>query len=281
MSIEFFPEITVGTHGRGAMSVHAIHPGELVERVSPIAGVFHSRMRGREFPPHPHAGFSAITYVFDDSPGSLRNRDSLGNDFITAPGGIVWTQAGRGVLHEEAPADPEREMHGVQIFVNLSARHKLDEPRVYHLDPHDVHEWRSAAGDRIRVLVGAFRDVSSPLVPAEPFDLWDVELRGQLSLPLESGRNMLVYVLDGELRVHTDANDRRVATAEHALALHSSGGSATFEAVRPARFLVLSGAALDEPVVFDVHYMMNEPSQLADAAARFARGAMGQLAPTA
>ena len=43
--------------------------------------------------------------------------------------------------------------------------------------PSRVPEWRSGAGDRIRIVVGSYEGLASPLVPAEPFNLLDVALR--------------------------------------------------------------------------------------------------------
>ena len=40
--------------------------------------LFH--VTGIVFAPHPHAGFSAVTYLFDDSTTPIRNRDSLGDN---------------------------------------------------------------------------------------------------------------------------------------------------------------------------------------------------------
>jgi len=40
-------------------------------------------------------------------------------------------------------------------LVNRSARSKLIPPRVLHLDPGDVPEWRSGEGDRVRVVAGS------------------------------------------------------------------------------------------------------------------------------
>ena len=37
----------------------------------PRHGARRLRVRGQPFSPHPHAGFSAVTYVFEDSEGSL------------------------------------------------------------------------------------------------------------------------------------------------------------------------------------------------------------------
>jgi len=49
-------------------------------------------------------------------------------------GGIVWTLASRGVIHEELPADANRELHGLQILVNLSSKNKLaTPPEIGHL----------------------------------------------------------------------------------------------------------------------------------------------------
>jgi pirin-like protein len=76
---------------------------------SPVLVFDDFRVRKLPFSPHPHAGFSAVTYVLEDSQRGLRSRTSLGNDIVVGPGGIVWTQAGRGVIHEEAPADADRE----------------------------------------------------------------------------------------------------------------------------------------------------------------------------
>lgn len=235
-------------------------------------------MTGRPFEPHPHADFSAVSYVFKDSQGSLRTRDSLGNDFITGPGGIVWAQAGSGVIHEEFPAETGREMHGLQIFVNLSSKKKLASPQVFWLAKSEVPEWRNTVGDRVRVVVGSFEGVSSPLVPAEPFNLLDVELRSEISFGLHNAHNALVYVLTGGVLVSTGGRNQNVE-AEHAMALHGSGGRLMFESSRPAQLLILSGAEIREPVLVDGSFIMNEPSQIEAAFARYGTGGMGCLPP--
>lgn len=88
----------------------------------------HYRMKAITFAPHPHAGFASISYIFEHSRGGLRNRDSLGNDFEVAPGELVWTRAGTGVVHDERPAIVGRDVHGLQIFVNSAAANKAAAP---------------------------------------------------------------------------------------------------------------------------------------------------------
>jgi len=279
MTTQFSAVIPAQASGdTGSFSVKNIDLQELGVRASPIAVLDDFRVRGRPFPPHPHAGFSAVTYVLEDSEGSLRSRDSLGNDTVVGPGGIVWTQAGSGVIHEELPAESDRELHGIQIFVNLSSKSKLAAPQVYRLEKDQVPEWRSAPGDRVRVVVGSFEDLSSPLVPTEPFHLLDVELHHEISFGLREGHNALVYVLTGEVLVQADDGGQKVP-GEHALAVHGGGERLAFQALRSAHFLVLSATEIREPVVARGPFIMNDREQIEAAFARFRMGAMGRLSP--
>ena len=65
------------------------------------------------FPPHPHAGFSAVTYMLPESDGGFVNRDSLGHRNLIRPGALHWTEAARGVMHEEVPITPGLSCQGL------------------------------------------------------------------------------------------------------------------------------------------------------------------------
>ena len=280
MSVEFSKVVAGKIRGNGGtFSVQSIDLAQLGEWSSPVEVLDQFRVRSRPFPPHPHAGFSAVTYVLEDSQGNLRSRDSLGNDVVIGPGGIVWTQAGSGVIHEEVPADLDRELHAVQIFVNLSSKNKHTKPRMFRLAPSEVPEWRSKTGDRVRVVVGSFAGLVSPLVPVEPFDLLDVQLRREISFDLQDGHNAIVYVLEGRITVEADGRTQDL-TRDHAMTLHGAG-PLKFQASEPSHFLVLSGAEIREPVLAQGPFIMNEPSQVEAALARYHAGKMGQLSPLA
>ena len=109
-------------------------------------------------------------------------------------------------------------------------------PQVQHLEAAEVPVWRSNAGDRVRVVVGSFNAVSSPLVPAEPFTLLDIQLRHEISLPLPAEHNTVVYVLTGTIVVGADGHTETVEGG-HALAIGGDGGRVSFDALRPAHFL--------------------------------------------
>jgi redox-sensitive bicupin YhaK (pirin superfamily) len=276
MPIRFSPVLAPKLWERGAdFSAKSINLHERGELASPIFRLDDFRVRGEPFGPHPHAGFSALTFVFEDTEARARSRDSLGNDVEVGPGGILWFQAARGAMHHEIPAGGH-ELHGAQIFVKLSARNKLIAPRTLWLDGSAVPEWQAKDGDRVRIVVGSFGNVSSPLMPAEPLDLLDVTLRSVISFELKDGHHALFYVCEGGMRVHGDGGAAAVE-AGHAVSLSGTGECVTLEG--SARLLILSGAELNEPVVAEGPFIMNNHAQIAAAAARFRAGEMGHLAP--
>ncbi|MGY3452975.1 redox-sensitive bicupin YhaK (pirin superfamily) [Bradyrhizobium sp. USDA 4353] len=234
------------------------------------------RVSGRPFPPHPHAGFSAVTYVFADSAGGLRSRDSLGNDVTVGAGGIVWTEAGNGVLHHEIPADA-RELHGLQLFLKLSAGNELRAPRMLQLAGDEVPEWTSGDGDRVRVVVGSFNGVASPLVPAERFTLLDVTLRRGLDYALTPGEVAIIYATQGGLAITTDDGRRDLAEGE-AIAVQGEG-HAKLTADGATQLVIMSGPELREPIVVDGPFIMSSEAEIAAASTRYRAGLMGRLAP--
>ncbi len=114
----------------------AFHGGAV--ELDPFLALTDFHMTEPTFAPHPHAGFSAVTYMFRDSAGSFRNRDSLGDESVIEPGALHWTQAGAGMMHEEIPIEPGLDCHGLQLFVNLRSEHKLAPPRAFHVSAADV-----------------------------------------------------------------------------------------------------------------------------------------------
>ncbi|HEY1256489.1 MAG TPA: pirin family protein [Terracidiphilus sp.] len=279
MAIRFSPVLpSRPSASGGTFSVQAIDLSALGDWGSPVLVLDHFRVTGRPFPPHPHAGFAAVTYVFEDSPGGLRSRDSLGNDVVTGPGGIVWTEAGRGLLHEEVPAETSRELHAVQIFVNLSSKNKLVAPRLLRLEGSEIPEWRSIAGDRVRALVGSFYGARSPLIPSEPFSLFDARVQDEISFILPEAHFSLIYVISGHARVHTEDQASVELEGEQAVAVRGSG-RVSVHSIRPAHVLILQGAEIHEPRFEYGGFIMNDRAQAVAAIERFRSGQMGQLEP--
>jgi redox-sensitive bicupin YhaK (pirin superfamily) len=279
MSAKFSPVVAAQQrHIPGFNSLSYIDLEELGVANSPIAVLDDFRVDSPPFSPHPHAGFAAVTYVFEDSAAGVRSRSSSGANLVVGPGGIVWSHAGRGVVHEEVPDVPGHELHGVQIFVNVSAQNKFSDPAVLHLDSADVPEWRDGTGSRVRVVVGRFEDVISPLIPVEPFTLLDVALRGELSFPLPSRHNAVIYMRTGTVAMLAGDSEATVGES-HAVAIRTDGEGVTLVALEPSELLILAALEIDEPFVVDGPFIMNDRQQVAAAVERFRTGAMGALEP--
>lgn len=90
--------------------------------LDPFINLTDFRMLLPYFPAHPHAGFSVMTYMFEDSGGAFINRDSYGDHSRIEPGALHWTQAGRGNQHEEVPEVPGEDCHGLQTDVGRPRR---------------------------------------------------------------------------------------------------------------------------------------------------------------
>ena len=252
MTIQLSPVIAAERADLGAgFSARRVEPGRLGAAADPIMGFDHYRMNAVTFAPHPHAGFSAVSYLFEDSAGGLRNRDSLGNDFAVGAGGVIWTQAGSGVQHDELPAEP------------------------VHTTP---------GGSTIRVVVGRYRGTVSELQPLEPADLLDIGIApgDEIEVPLAAGWNLLVYAESGEVQIAADSGEGELRAGE-ALAASAPGAAGTVRiaSAAGARVVLLGGRALQEPVVQYGPFIMNNEAQIRAAARRYQGGAMGRLEPPA
>lgn len=248
--------------------------------LDPILGIDVFEMPGPAFPPHPHAGFSALTYVLPDSPTGFWNRDSLGHELPIRPGALHWTTAGRGVMHEEFPLEPGREAHGLQIFVNLRTADKKMAPAILHLEPQEVPVLE-LDGASVRVVLGTFGALSSPLAPPTPVRLLDVILApgAGLTVPARPGEGLALFVRTGSLA--SDRPGRSEAVAAGQVAVSDPDGDALLLRAGPegTRLFAFGGPPLREPVVAHGPFIAESRDALQAVMRAWAEGRMGHLAP--
>lgn len=267
------------SHGPGFRSRAFRAPSGL--SLDPFLSFDEFHMSAPTFPPHPHAGFSAVTVMFEDSAGAFVNRDSLGDRSRIGPGALHWTQAARGMMHEEVPEKPGVDCHGVQMFVKLSRKDELAAPRAMHLSAEEIPTL-TPPGARIRVVVGALGEARAPieglLTPARLLDV-HIEPNATLTLPTPSGWTTFAIVVQGDGRA-VGAPD--AALGEHDGVIWSTEGEGVGLTAGPRglQLLVASGPPLREPVHFGGPFALSSQDRLAEAGERFRRGEMGALAPS-
>lgn len=231
------------------------------------------------FPPHPHAGFSAVTYILPESEGAFRNRDSFGDKSLIMPGDIHWTQAGSGMMHEEVPTQVGLNCLGFQIFVNLSSKNKCLPPKAFHVSADKMPELINE-DSKLRLVTGQYKNLKSPLDGlATPVTMLDVtiEIGGSLNLELDSQKNWFLFLIDGE---GTISSNRKIEKHQ-ALLLSTIGEQFLLNAQSSRlRFLVCGGQPIGEPVVWGGPFCMNSKEEVQMANANFRSGQMGHLDPS-
>jgi redox-sensitive bicupin YhaK (pirin superfamily) len=240
------------------------------------------------FPWHPHRGIETITYVLA---GTVDHADSLGNAGSLAAGDVQWMTAGAGIIHQEMPAgDAEGRMHGFQLWANLPAALKMTRPRYQDVRSADIPEVTDDDGTRVRVICGEFWGASGPVdgIAADPqyLDVW-VPPRTRKVLPVETTRHAFAYVFAGSARFGNASGPRPVAThaagstdgrfsqpAENrSLVVFDRGDEVSVDAGdEGARFLLVSGNPIQEPIAWRGPIVMNTEAELRQAFAEYQSG---------
>lgn len=253
--------------------------------MDPVVMMDHFHMTRPTFDPHPHAGISAVTYVFEDSRSPHVNHDSLGHHGPIEPGSLHWFAAGRGAIHTERPEEPDAHVHALQIFVNLPSALKSMPARAIHVPARDIPE-HQAPGVRIRVVLGSCAGVeqrATSKLPT-PFALLDgfLEAGASMEHPMARGWSATIYVVSGALMLHADGREMALRAQQGLAVKLPSASSATelplrLSATEVAHFVLLGGPALEEPLVRQGPFVMNTAEQMRKAIEDYRLGRMGSL----
>ncbi len=215
------------------------------------------------FPWHPHRGIETVTYVLG---GKVAHGDTLGNSGVIGEGDVQWMNSGSGIIHQEMPQRTDGEMSGFQLWVNLPAKEKMSVPAYRGLTAGEIPEVTTDAGDRVKVVAGTFEKVEGPVrgIPVDPTYL-DVTVPpgGSFDLPTHPGFTVFAHSIDGRgTFAGTDADP--VGPGE--TVLFGSGDEVRMRASeRGARFLLVSGRPLHEPVAWYGPIVMNRREELVEA----------------
>ena len=234
------------------------------------------------FPWHPHRGIETITYVLD---GTVEHGDSLGNRGTLGAGDVQWMTAGSGILHQEMPKGSKAgKMHGFQLWANLPTGLKMTAPRSQDVKGADIPEVIDDDGTRVKVVVGSFWGQTGPVdgIAADPQYL-DIFVPAGLrkTFRVDTYRRAFAYVFDGagafadasqpagvllEKEVGGQEVNIRDLSGNRTLIRFGSGDEVTVQAgPEGIRFLLISGAPLQEPVAWHGPIVMNTREELQTA----------------
>ena len=236
----------------------------------------------RGFPWHPHRGIETITYVLA---GTVDHGDSLGNRGTLGAGDVQWMTAGSGILHQEMPQGNARgQMHGFQLWANLPSQMKMTAPRYQDVKSAEIPEITDDDGTVVRVITGTFWGRRGPVdgIAADPQYL-DISVPAgrRKTFRIDTYRRAFAYVFEGEGRFRDAGRPQGVLlekevmgeevnvrdlSGDRTLIRFGAGDEVTVQAgERGVRFLLISGAPIEEPVAWHGPIVMNTQAELVQA----------------
>jgi quercetin 2,3-dioxygenase len=241
------------------------------------------------FPWHPHRGIETITYVLS---GAVEHGDSLGNRGLLKGGDVQWMTAGSGILHQEMPKGNARgQMHGFQLWANLPRVLKMTKPRYQDVKGSDIPEIMDDDGTVVKVIVGSFWGKTGPVdgIAADPqyLDIF-IPPEKKRTFKVDTRRQAFAYVFEGAGRFADSAAPRGVLlekeykgeelnirdlSGNRTLVEFGKGDEITVQAgPEGIRFLLISGAPIQEPVAWHGPIVMNTKAELQQAMTELRNG---------
>lgn len=191
--------------------------------------------------------------------GAFDHEDFAGNKGTIRTGDLQFMTAGRGIVHSEMPVQSTdgTANTGLQLWVDLPRHLKSCEPRYRDLRAGEIP---TAAVDGGRVSVKVISGESHGVVSLQdlaytPVWLLDVTVRpgGRVAQPVPAGYNTFVYTLEGTVLL---GGERRAVPRHHNVVFELEGdvvvaenGAGEGEGGEDARFVIVAGQVLDQPVV--------------------------------
>lgn len=234
------------------------------------------------FPWHPHRGIETITYVLS---GTVDHGDSLGNSGSLGAGDLQWMTAGSGILHQEMPqGNAQGQMHGFQLWANLPSSLKMTTPRYQDIQSVDLPLLTEDDGTQIKIIIGDYKGKQSPVdgIAADPQYL-DITVPAGLTktFSVDTYRQAFAYVFEGAgqfaaasqaqgVLVEKSISDQEInlrdMSGNRTLVQFGTGNEVTVQAgPHGIRFLLISGAPLQEPIAWHGPIVMNTKEEIRQA----------------
>lgn len=229
------------------------------------------------FPVHPHRGFETITITLE---GLIDHADSLGGAGRYGNGDVQWMTAGKGIQHTEMfpllNIEKENPLELFQIWLNLPKVSKFAEPQ-YKMFWREDLPLLKLTGDNgkdtvVRIIAGDFNGTAAlhptpdswAADPENEIAIWLVKMdpAASLDLPAASGNiTRAIYFYRGdEIEI-----EGKTLPVQHQAKLDASQKVSVTNGKGEARFLIVQGKPIAEPVAQYGPFVMNSRSEIQQA----------------
>ncbi|KAJ8114648.1 hypothetical protein OPT61_g3528 [Boeremia exigua] len=236
---------------------------------------------GAGAPDHPHRGQETITYILQ---GGVDHEDFVGNRGTLDAGDLQFMTAGRGIMHSESPRADEagKPNIGLQLWIDLPKELKYCEPRYRDLKAKEVPVATADEGKiTVKVISGQAFGVQS-LSELSYTPVWYLDFSAKpganFKLPLPHGWTAFCYVLDGEILVADGGKGKSCPRFSNAV-FEKDGDSVEIavkqDAEQDARFILVAGMPLDQPIVQYGPFVATSREEVMQALSDFQKGQNG------
>jgi len=212
------------------------------------------------FPWHPHRGIETVTYMLD---GKMEHSDNLGNSGVIGKGDIQWMTAGSGIIHQEMPQNTGGRLGGFQLWVNLPAANKMIAPRYQDIPAAKTPVVILENGIKVKVLAGKFNGTHGSVenIIADP-EYFDVEMpeNCEFIAPVNTDYTVFIYLFEGTAQFD-ESRTEPMRAGQGALLGKGSQVKAITSASK-ARFILISGKPIGEPIAWRGPIVMNTEAEL-------------------
>lgn len=228
---------------------------------------------GAGFPDHPHRGQETVTYMLD---GAFQHEDFVGHAGRIETGDLQWMTAGKGIMHSEMPVkQPGNKPNvGLQLWVDLPEEFKMTEPRYQELRDADIPRAHPDDKVEIKVISGDSFGVKSPVQTLVGVWYLDVKIQpgGKVNQTLPHGWTTFMYTLTGRPTIAG-----KEVEPYHTVVLSSTGDGIGVEnnGSDEARFVIISGEPLSQPVVQHGPFVMTSEEGIYQAMLDFSSNSNG------
>jgi redox-sensitive bicupin YhaK (pirin superfamily) len=147
------------------------------------------------FPFHPHKNMEIITFMLN---GSLRHKDSLGNNMSITPGELQVMSAGTGITHSEFSENNENSdrVHLLQIWIM---------PKENNISPRYDQKFirNSAEKNFLKIIASDDQNLESAMFINANAHIWQgsMEENTTFEFSAKSRKNLWIHVYEGSVNI--------------------------------------------------------------------------------
>ena len=186
--------------------------------------------------------------------------------------------AASGVIHSELPEQEDGAMEGFQLWLNLPAKDKMNNPWYKDFQSEDLPKYTTVDGVDVTVIAGRSHGVEGAVTRdiTEPTYL-DIHLPAGTSFnqAIPADHNAFAFVYRGTV----DIAGETVLTKNMAILKNdedADGVTITADSSEDTKVILITGRPLREPIVQYGPFVMNSQQEIMQAVTDFQSGKFGE-----